>query len=313
MRRTCEVTAEVGPAQLLRILSTDNTQKEETRPAVILIPSLINSHLILDLSDEQSLAHHLIRTGFAPYLVNWGTPGAEDSALNLDGHITQRLIPLILSLGRPVHLLGYCLGGTLALGAAAALKKAGAELLSLTTIATPWNFDAYPSEDLTQISTIWQQSAPLCEKLGIVPMEVLQNGFWALDPQRTIAKYAAFADMPSGSIEEAAFLSVEDWANEGAPLTFAAGQQLFEEFYGANVTGNGKWAIEGRIIRTDDLPCPSLSIRSTTDHIVPAGAAPTANSIIDSPLGHVGMIISRHAPQKIWEPLSNWLSNPMAR
>lgn len=321
--RSHHVVARQGPARLLKI--GDEKQKRN-HPAVILIPSLINSHLILDLSDNQSLGLHLMREGFTPYLVDWGIPGAEDTGLNLDDHVTQRLVPLIRSLNRPVHLVGYCLGGTLALGAAAALgatekmdahppapssaSSSSAAPLSLTTIAAPWHFDAYPPQDLGEINALWRQSAPLCEKLGIVPMEVLQNGFWALDPRRTISKYAAFADMPAGSAEEQAFLAVEDWANEGAPLTFAAGQQLFTDFYGANISGNGEWRMEGQAIRPENLRCPSLSIRSTSDHIVPAGAAPPADKVIDSDLGHVGMVISRHAPQKIWKPLSDWLSNP---
>src|SRR3546814_13425378 len=61
------------------------------------------------------------------------------------------------------------------------------------------------------------KAKPVCERLGYVPMEVLQSGFWALDPARTIRKYAAFADLPEKSDEAQGFVRLEDWANEGAP------------------------------------------------------------------------------------------------
>src|SRR3546814_2525726 len=95
-----------------------------------------------------------------------------------------------------------------------------------------------------------------------------------MDPARTIRKYAAFADMAPGSDEEHAFLAVEDWANGGPPLSHAAGRDLFEQFYAANASGRGEWLVGGRAIDSRRLACPTLSIRSAADRIVPAAAAP---------------------------------------
>lgn len=270
----------------------------------MLIPSLVNSHLILDLSDSLSLARHLAAAGFDPWLVDWGMPTAEDAALDLAGHIKHRLLPLVQSIGRPVSLVGYCLGGTIALGAAALMNA-----LSVATIAAPWRFDLYPAAERERIAALWRQSKPLCQRLGYVPMEVLQSGFWSLDPQRTIRKYAAFADMEPDSDAERAFLAVEDWANEGAPLTYAAGCDLFERLYAGNDTGAGNWTVGGVEVDPAALPCPTLAIQSSTDRIVPAEAAPPLRQRRDSPLGHVGMIVSRKAPEQIWQPLSEWLCN----
>ncbi len=286
---------------MLRLRQGDAAHKQ----AVVLVPSLINSHLILDLSDTLSLAAHLDRAGFEPWLINWGAPRPEDAMLDLAGHIEQRLIPLIQSIGRPVSLVGYCLGGTLALGAATMI-----DAVSVATIAAPWHFDRYPQEDRDRIAALWQQSQPLCERLGYVPMEVLQTAFWALDPARTIRKYADFADVEPGSETEQAFLAVEDWANEGAPLPYAAGRDLFERLYSGNDTGNAAWQVGGQVVDPQALSCPTLAICSTTDRIVPADAAPSLKERRDNALGHVGMVVSRRAPEQIWEPLSQWLFNP---
>lgn len=268
-----------------------------------MIPSLINPHHILDLSERASLARYLAECGHDPWLVDWGHPDPADAGLDLAGHIEQRLLPLLRSIAEPPLLLGYCLGGTLALAAAHLLEVPG-----VATIAAPWHFDRFPQPDLAVIAALWAEAKPLCERLGYVPMEVLQSGFWALDPARTVRKYAAFAEMDEGSESHFAFLAVEDWANEGAPLTFAVGRELFEDLYGDNLPGSGQWIVGGEAIEPNALACPSLSIRSAGDRIVPAAASPMLRQQHESELGHVGMIVSSRAPDEIWPVLSRWLS-----
>ncbi len=242
--------------------------------------------------------------GHDAYLVDWGTPGPADAMLGLDGHITRRLLPMLSALPRPPILVGYCLGGTLALGAAA-LR----DFPAVATIAAPWHFDAFPTPDLDLIAGLWRGAAPMCERTGYVPMEILQSGFWAMDPARTIVKYAAFADVDPGSDAERAFLSVEDWANGGAPLTFAAGRDLFDRLYAANMTGNGEWRIGDTLVDPSSLTCPTLSIVSTSDRIVPAAAGPHLREERRFSLGHVGMVVGGRAREMLWEPLSLWLSS----
>ena len=54
---------------------------------------------------------------------------------------------------------------------------------------------------------------------------------------------------------------------------------------------------------------PSFSIQSSGDRIVPAAAAPRLRQCHELALGHVGMIVSRKAPEQIWSLVSEWLSN----
>lgn len=293
------VHAHFGTAKLLRI----GAQKKPAGLPVVLIPSLVNSHHILDLTERTSLARFLAARGHDPWLVDWGHPDSGDKDLDIAGHIEQRLLPMLRSIGRPAVLVGYCLGGTIALASAQLMKAA-----AVATIATPWHFDRFPAADRDLIAGLWRDARPLCDRLGYVPMEVLQTGFWALDPARTIRKYANFSGLEEGSEASLAFMAVEDWANDGAPLTYAAARDLFERFYGANESGSEKWAVGGETISLTALECPGLSIRSTSDRIVPAAAAPDLRENHESALGHVGMIVSAKAPEQIWLRLSQWLS-----
>lgn len=290
--------ASAGNAKLLRF-GSDNG-----RAPVIFIPSLINPPQVLDLSEKRSLLRHMTAAGHDAFLVDWGHPATGDSVLGLDGHVTERLLPILAALPRPPILVGYCLGGTLALAAAMMCKPQ-----AVATIAAPWQFDGFPDADRELIGSLWRSSKPMCERLGYVPMEVMQSGFWAMDPARTIRKYAAFMAMEPGSDAERAFLAVEDWANGGPPLTFAAGRDLFENLYAGNASGLLRWRVGGKLVDPADLPCASLSVRSATDRIVPATAAPTLAEGFTLNLGHVGMIVGGSAHDLLWRPLSQWLSS----
>ena len=290
------VHAAAGSARLLRYGEPND------RAPIIFIPSLINPPQVLDISENRSLLRGMGAAGHDVYLVDWGYPTRDDATLNLAGHIVHRLLPLIASLPQPPILVGYCLGGSLAIGAAHV-----APVRAVAAIAAPWEFDGFPPTDRQRIAALWQGARATCATLGYVPMEVLQSGFWALDPDRTIRKYAAFLDMPPGSDKERAFLAVEDWANAGPPLTFAAGADLFDNFYAGNAPASGAWRVAGQPIAIATLPCPGLSIRSSTDRIVPAAASPLLHETETLALGHVGMILGSEAPTLLWKPLSDWL------
>lgn len=278
--------------------------KGSGRAPVVFVPSLINPPRVLDISAERSMLRFMAAAGHDVFLIDWGTPRAEDSGIDLTGHVIDRLLPLLGALPRPPILVGYCLGGTLALGAAV---PAGAQ--AVATIAAPWHFGGFPATDRDRIAALWRNAKPTCQRIGYVPMEILQSGFWSLDPARTIAKYAAFADMAEGSPQQQAFLAIEDWANEGPPLTFAAARQLFEDFYAGDETSTGQWQVGGLPVDPATLDCPSLSIRSSTDRIVPASASPRLADTRTLGQGHVGMVVGGRARETLWQPLSDWLSS----
>jgi polyhydroxyalkanoate synthase len=137
-------------------------------------------------------------------------------------------------------------------------------------------------------------------------MEALQSAFWSLDPARTVAKFAAFADLAG---EEAqTFVTLEDWANDGPPLGVAAARELFEDFFAADLPGTSQWKVGGTRIDPAALTVPLLNIVSASDRIVPAASAIRVGERIDLAQGHVGMVVGSQARRVLWEPLAGWLS-----
>lgn len=273
-----------------------------TGTPVVFVPSLINPPFVLDLAEGNSLLAWLADRGHRILCVDWGSPRAEEATLDIAGHVERLLLPMLRTLPQPVILAGYCLGGTIALGAARAIGAAGVAL-----IAAPWHFAGFPARARETTLDLWHQSRAVCAAMGVVPMEVLQSGFWSLDPARTIDKFVRFAAMDPASPQARAFVALEDWANGGAPLTFAAGQDLFEGFFGADRPGRGEWIVEGHAVDPAALACPLLDIVSTTDRIVPAATSAGAGERHLLELGHVGMVVGGRARAALWQPLGDWI------
>jgi poly[(R)-3-hydroxyalkanoate] polymerase subunit PhaC len=273
-------------------------------PPVLFVPSLINPPSILDLPERSLLRWLATAGGVRPLLLDWGWDVAARATLSVAGHVEEVLLPLIAALGERPALAGYCLGGTMALAAAAPSRAP-----AVAAIAAPWRFSGFPAEARAMLARLWEEAAATSRSLGVLPMEVLQSAFWSLDPGRTVAKFEAYADMAEGSPEARAFVTLEDWANDGPPLPHAAARELFEDFFGADVTGRGEWQLADPAA----LRCPFLDIVSTSDRIVPAASAAGAGERLELAQGHVGMVVGGRAKAALWEPLAAWLSRHAAR
>lgn len=268
-------------------------------PAAVLIPSLINPPRILDLDEQVSLAGAVTRMGRRTLLLDWGEAKAR-AELDVAGHIEELLLPLLRSIGKPPALIGYCLGGTMAL-AAANLAKCE----RVVTLAAPWHFDHYPDASRRALDDMWRHAQAASRELGALPMEVLQASFWSLAPERTVQKFAEFGRLDPASPEAARFVELEDWANEGEPLPLPAARELIEDIFGRDLPGAGQWEVGGRTV-TERLSVPLLNLTAERDQIAPAITV-AAGETIGIQSGHVGMIVGS-ARARLHEALKAFLT-----
>ena len=252
-------------------------------PPAVLIPSLINPPSILDLDSEVSLARSVATMGRRSLLLDWG-PADMRSALSVAGHVEELLMPLLRGVGEPPALVGYCLGGTMAIAAANEV-----ECERVVTLAAPWVFSRYPDSSRAALREMWRNSEPAARSLGALPMEVLQAAFWSLDPVRTVKKFAEFGRLDPSSREARRFIALEDWANEGEALPYSAARELIEDLFARDVSGSGHWQVAGKKV-TDDLGPPLLNILAGHDRIAPSATSAQGDTIEIS-AGHVGMVV----------------------
>ena len=171
-------------------------------------------------------------------------------------------------------------------------------------------FAATPAHELGRIAieAALEQAGVAGEDVSEVILGQVLTAAQGQNPARTIAKYEAFADLAPDSDAARAFVRLEDWANAGAPLPYAAAASLFEDCIADDLPGKGQWKIAGTPVDPRALACPTVEFVSLSDRIVPAATAIGLADRRDLGAGHVGMIVGRSARAHLWEPLANWIA-----
>jgi polyhydroxyalkanoate synthase len=285
------------------------------RTPVLLVPSLINRHYVLDLMPGKSFAEYMVSVGHDVFAIDWGTPTDEDRYLTFDdfcdkyiGRALRRAASS--SPDGKAHVLGYCLGGTLAAIHAAVRRD---HIASLTALAAPIGFN----DD--GLLARWARTeafdlGSLVSALGNAPAWLLQGAFQLLRPTMPLHKAVTLLD--KGDREEflEGFLALETWGQDNIPFPGACFRQYIEELYRKDGLLAGTFTLSGHPVRLSDIVCPTLAITFEHDNIVPhksasvllerVGAADKEH--IHLPGGHVGSVISNHAKKTLWPRISNY-------
>ena len=285
------------------------------RTPVLLVPSLINRHYVLDLMPGKSFVEHMVAQGHDVYIIDWGTPTDEDRYVDFD-EICDRTIGRALRVatrtsGQPrAHLLGYCLGGTLTtihaavhpqrvaslLALAAPIRLADDGLLSRWTRTKSFDVDA------------------LVEGTGNVPWPLMQAAFHMLRPTLTLSKVAGLLDRAWDDEFLDGFLAIERWGNDNVSFPGEAYRRYIQALYRDDELAAGTMTLAGRPVRLEDIERPVLTIAFTHDHIVPCDSAAVLAQWVGSedhecwtlPGGHVGAVVSRKAASGLWPRISQW-------
>jgi pimeloyl-ACP methyl ester carboxylesterase len=286
---------------------------------VLFVPSLVNRAHLLDLMPGASLLRFLAAGGVRPLLLDWGWPEAVERRFTLTDHVAGRLERALGAVRGPVALVGYCMGGLLAL--AAALRRPE-KVAALGLLATPWDFHATPADAARArtLAALLPGLEPAMEASATLPVDAIQALFTGLDPHGVARKYRAFGRLDPGSDRARRFVALEDWLNDGVPLAAPVAREVFSGWYGANEPGRGAWHIAGAPVLPEALACPAFLAIPARDRIVPppsarALAARLAGATVhEATAGHVGMAAGSGAEAALWRPLLSWLLHlPSAR
>jgi polyhydroxyalkanoate synthase subunit PhaC len=304
-----------GNTRLLDYGVTHRAARVRRTRAVLVVPSLINRWEVLDLTVEKSLLRAMAAEGLRPYLVDWGTPDDEERRFDLSAYVArlQRALAFVVTRARraPV-VMGYCMGGTLAVALAARKPR---QVAGLALLAAPWDFHADKTGHAFLLAA-GPMLAQLADKAGELPVDILQTLFWSLDPWLAVKKFGRFLGMDQQSEHAREFVLLEDWLNDGAPLAGPVARECLVGWYGDNLPGKGNWIVGGKRIVPARIKRPALVMIPSGDRIVPPlSAASLADSRrglrnatrLDLPLGHIGMMVSGRARELCWTPLIDWV------
>ena len=281
-------------------------------PPLLVVPSLVNRAYVLDLLPEHSMLRFLAAGGVRPLLLDWGYPDEAERAFTLSDYIAGRLERAIAAVGRPVTLVGYCMGGLMA--AAAALRRPDL-VRRLVLLATPWDFWAASARRARELADMLPLMDPMMAESGTLSIDGLQTLFAMADPGGVGAKYRDFGGQDQGSARARMFVALEDWLNDGIPLAGPVARETLGGWYGRNSPKAGEWRVLGLEVRPERLAMPCFVATPARDRIVPpesaralADAIPGA--VVHTPrAGHIGMIAGSSARAELWEVLLSWLKD----
>ena len=277
-------------------------------PTLLVVPSLVNRAHVLDLLAERSMLRWLAASGARTLLLDWGWPERERS-WTLTDYVAGRLERAMAWVGESLILVGYCMGGLLAL--AAALRRPE-RVSGLALLATPWDFQ---TGGVAGVAAMLPLLEPLMAATGTLPVDALQ---WllALPTLDAVAeRYRAFATEPPDTDRARAFVALEDWLADGVPLAAAVARETLGGWYGQNTPAVGEWRIAGEAVSPGRVACPAFVAVPDADLVVPPASALALarrlpQAVTHRPrAGHVGMVAGARAETELWRPLRAWIGS----
>jgi len=282
---------------------------------ILIVYALVNRPYILDLQPDRSVIRRLLDAGFEVYLIRWGNPSRLDTSLGLADYVCRYLDNCVDAVCEEagvedIHLLGYCMGGTMSIMYTALFEE---RVRTLGLMATPIAFEGTGGV-LERWATHYDPEVAV-ETYGNLPAELLAVGFSMMEPvENYVTKYIRLYE----NIEDEAFVEnfarMEQWIWDGVDVAGEAYREFVSEVYKQNQLIVDEVTLDGQRVVLGDIEVPVLQIVGQYDHIVPAASSTPFNDLVGSederliefPAGHVGISVSSTAHDRLWPDVCEW-------
>jgi polyhydroxyalkanoate synthase len=311
-----DVVARRGAFQLLRYRR--ETPATHAEP-VLFCYALINRAYILDLQPDKSVVRRYLERGFEVYMIDWRPPTDADRGLTLDDYVCDSLADaaqLVLRDhgARRLHLLGYCMGGTMS----ALFTALEPQLIAtLSLLAAPIDFAGQES-----LLNLWTDRKyfdvdAFIDTYGNCPAWFLQSCFLGMKPvQNLLEKNLSLYENMDDEAFVISYFALEHWINDNVPVAGATFRQFVRALYQDNQLMRGELRLRGQPVDLGRITCPVLLLTARNDHLVPPASteairARVASTDVRSMVmdgGHVGLVVGRTAQKRVWPEATQWLA-----
>ncbi len=316
-----DVVFESGTLRLLRYRR--ETPAIHAEP-VLFCYALINRHYILDLQPDNSVVRRYLDRGFDVYMIDWGIPSDSDRHKTLDdyvGGLLGTVVDFVLRAHRrnDLHLLGYCMGGTIAALFASIHPE---RIKSLTLMAAPIDFAGRES-----LLNLWTDPQyfdvdALVDSQGNCPASFLQACFLFMKPvQNLLEKHVAFFEQLEDPRFVSNYFAMEHWINDNIPVAGETFREFVKSFYQKNQLIKGEFRLGDRPVDLGRISCPLLILTAEHDHLVAPSSTEGILPLVGSRdvesmaigAGHVGLVVGSKAHRSFWPRATGWLADRSTR
>jgi polyhydroxyalkanoate synthase len=298
------------------------TQQVRAIPILIITP-WINKFYILDLTSQKSMVKHLTDQGFSVFISSWKNPTADMHDVRLDDYLLEGVHALVNVTTEfckvpQVHLVGYCIGGTLAATYMAWVNKryeaAGLPVAHWTLLTSLTDF-SHPGEieifiDEASIRAMEDMMA----KKGYLGGEEMASSFRLLRSNTLIWHYWVQSYLLG---EKLPAFDVLFWNTDATRMPQAMHAYYLREMYlHNNLVKRDQLSIGGESIDLNRITQPLYAVTAEEDHIAPWQQcylirrdvnAATPVRFVRSSSGHIlGIVNPPVSPPK----RSYWVADP---
>lgn len=290
---------------------------------ILLVPPLAAPAWCFDLRQGCSLAEHLLARGYPTYVVDYGAISFSDRALGLE-HWVDDVIPnaveaVVRDSGRDdIQLVGWCLGGIMALLASAARDL---PVRSVGMIASPFDFTrvrmAAPIRALASL-TGGALGTTLYRMLGGAPAPLVSLGFRATALDRYVTKPVVLAQHLHDRDWIAHSQAVDEYMANMLAYPGRTFGQLYHQFFRVNELAGGTLELGDHRIELSKIDVPVLAVGGISDVLAPIDAVHHVGGLLPNspdvrletaPGGHLGVLTGRSAVRTTWIFLDEFLAD----
>src|SRR3954469_19949326 len=290
---------------------------------ILLVPPLAAPAWCFDLRQGCSLAEHLLARGYPTYVVDYGAISFSDRALGLE-HWVDDVIPkaieaVVRDSGRSeIQLVGWCLGGIMALLATAARDL---PVRAVGLVASPFDFAEVrmmaPIRRLASL-TGGALGTALYRMLGGAPAPLVSLGFRATAIDRYITKPVVVSQHLHDRDWIAHSQAVDEYMANMLAYPGRTFGQLYHQFFRVNKLAGGTLDLGEHRIELSRIDVPVLSVGGTSDVLAPVDAVQHVGSLLpnspdvrleSAPGGHLGVLTGRSAVRSTWIFLDEFLAD----